>query len=170
MNSRNKKISYTKKNQLCCIIKVLLKASVIFLVSFQLIQTVEALSEYPTYPTPTFHKIEKIGKELILDLNALTFNNELYEPWVEKSDYLFNHFLFLSRAIDELTNNPEECRSYLLEDLHYLNGIICLIEDSYKTMNYRTKEHFTYETISTIIIESKTKLDALYNLNQEIIL
>ncbi len=142
---------------------------VYFIVLCSYWQQINTMNGYPTYPTPAFHKVEKISKELLIDINALTFNNELYELWVEKSDYLFNQFLIFARAIDELVTNQEECRSYLLEDLHYLKEILFLVENSYTTISCKKIAHTSNETMFTIIQESKTKLDALYILNQEIV-
>jgi len=171
MNSKNKKLTHLIKSHFFydiqkkisngwCIVPLLLN----------LFHITHSMSDYPTYPTPAFYHVEKIGKELILDLNALTFNHELSEAWIRKSDYLFNQFLVLDRAINKLINNQEECRSYLLEDLHYLQEIISLVELAYSNITNENNLEAKYESMYTIIKESSSKLEALTELNQEIIL
>lgn len=89
------------------------------------------LTEYPTYPTPSFSKVEKACKNLLLDLEAVNFNHELHTEWVEKSDYLLNQVLLLVNAVTILANDHEECRFYLLEDIHYLKNVLSVVEQTF---------------------------------------
>lgn len=129
-----------------------------------------SMEEYETYPTPRFHNVEKICKDILLDIDALSFNIELKEVWIEQSNYFLNQFLVLSQAIDDLVDNKEECRAYLLEDLHYLQEVIILVENAYSALANKRLQTTTYSTMQTIIQESKTRLDSIYSLNQEVLI
>jgi hypothetical protein len=161
--------SYSIEKSTVTNIKILMQT--VFIV-FCLIytQSMDATIEYPTYPTPGFHNVEKICKDILLDIDALSFNGDLKDAWIDQSDYLLNQFLVLGRAIDDLVTNKEECRAYLLEDLHYLHEIMVLVESSCSAILNKKIRNTVYTTMQTIVEESKIKLDSLYNLNQEIIL
>lgn len=125
-------------------------------------------NEIPLYPTPYFHKVGIICKELCTDLQVIHFNKQLHYDWVEHSDYLFNKFLILYNSISELVNNTEETKSYLLEDIQYLFEAVEQVVHNYAT-TYET--HLTdpfYRSLISLLQKSNDKLKELLLINHEI--